>query len=228
MYKNKRFLGVIPARGGSVGVPKKNVRPLGGKPLVVHTFEQANQVLELDQVVLSTDSEDIAATGRAYGVKVVIRPPELATSEARTEPAILHALDALDDEAPFDYIVLLEPTSPFRTAKTISNCIQTIAEKGGVSLVTVRETRASLGNLMDGRFQLLNPDAPRRRQERQPLYYESSTVYVCSVDHLRATNSLISKDWLGVEVSEHEAFDINTMRDFFIAEAIVNFEENDQ
>lgn len=97
---------------------------------------------------------------------------------------------------------------------------------GCESLVALRETRASLGNLSDGRFLPLNPNAPRRRQDRQPLYYESSTVYVCSVDHLRSTKSLVSENWLGVEVSEREAIDINTPLDFLIAEAILTYEMN--
>ncbi len=226
MYNHKRILGIIPARGGSVGVPKKNIRPLGGKPLIEHTFEQVKQVAELDKIVLSTDNEEIAATGHKHGVIIVKRPPELATGEAKTELALLHVLEALEDENPFDYVVVLEPTSPFRTPETISNCIRTIIDKGGESLVTLRETRSSLGNLTDGMFKLLNPDAPRRRQDRQPLYYESSTVYVCSVDHLKATGSLVCDHWLGMEVSEREAFDINTMLDFAIAEVIITQKEN--
>lgn len=130
MYKDKRFLGIIPARGGSVGVPKKNIQLLGGEPLLVHTIRQTANVKGLDLLTLSTDSDEIAAVGKDHGVRVIDRPTELATSEAKSETAILHALDVLVDEPPFDYVVLLEPTSPFRRSETISKCMQTIVDQG--------------------------------------------------------------------------------------------------
>ncbi len=224
MYKNKRILGVIPARGGSVGVPKKNRRVLGGKPLLAHTIEHSQKAEELDLLVLSTDSQEIAAIGHSYGIRVVDRPSALATSEARTEPAIIHSLDELGDERPLDYGVLLEPTSPFRRPETISKCIKAIVDSGAPSLVTVCETRASLGRLIDSRFVPLTPGAPRRRQEREPLFCESSTLYIVSVEHLRETGSLVAENWLGVEVPENEAIDINTILDFHIAEAMFDLE----
>ena len=221
MYKDKRFLGVIPARGGSVGVPMKNIKPLGGVPLVVHTFRQAAQVPELDLVVLSTDNDEIAAVGAAHDVRVVRRPDELATGEAKTEGALLHALDALAGEETFDYVVVLEPTSPFRTPETIVACLKAIVDGNAPSLVTVAETRASIGRLVGGWFELLNPNVPRRRQEREPLYYESSTLYVCSIDHLRATGNLIADKWLGIIVDDRENFDINSPSDFEIAQILI-------
>jgi CMP-N,N'-diacetyllegionaminic acid synthase len=228
MYKNKKILGVIPARGGSVGVPKKNIRLLDGKPLVVHTFEQAKQVPELDLITLSTDDDEIAEVGRTHNINVVKRPSELATAESRTESALIHALDVLGPEYSFDYVAILEPTSPFRRPETISKSIREIVDQDAPSLVTLCETRASLGTLNDGRFIRLDPDAPRRRQDRSALYYESSTLYLVSVEHLRFTNSVVADDWLGVEVSQHEAIDINTLLDFQIAEAICSRENFDK
>ena len=215
---------MIPARGGSVGVPKKNIRLLAGKPLVAHTFAQADQVAEMDLTVLSTDDEKIAELGRRNNVKVIIRPADLATAEAKTEQALIHALDVLDGDYSFDYVVILEPTSPFRRPETISKCIQHIVDQNAPSLVTLCETRASLGNLTDGRFVRLDPNAARRRQDRSPLYYESSTLYVVSVEHLRATNSVGADEWAGVVISQREAVDINTELDFQIAEAIFSQE----
>jgi CMP-N,N'-diacetyllegionaminic acid synthase len=220
MLGGKSILAVIPARGGSMGVPRKNIKPLNGKPLILYTLETAAQVREIDLVVVSTDDAEIAAVARGAGVRVIVRPPELATASASTELALLHALSALASERSFDYVLTLEPTSPFRRAETVSRCIREIVDKRGVSLLSVRETRASLGRLVDGRFHRLDPSAPRRRQDRTPLYSEASTVYVTAASHLRDHRSVVAADWLAVEVDERESFDINTPLDFAVAEAI--------
>ena len=221
MYDGKRFLGVIPARGGSISVPRKNIHPLGGKPLLFYTIRQAVAVEELDLVLVSTDDAEIAAIARDLGVNVIDRPPDLATATAPTEWALLHALDTLTEQEPFDYVVVLEPTSPFRSPKTIQRCIHAIAKSGAPSLLTVRETRSNLGRLVDGRFRPLMPDAPRRRQDREPLYVESSTVYVCSTEHLRRTGTLVADDWVAIEVPARETLDINSAEDFAFAECFI-------
>ena len=97
-------------------------------------------------------------------------------------------------------------------------------DAGASSALTVRETRASLGRIVDGRFRRLDPNAPRRRQDREPLYMETSSVYVTAVAHLRHAESVVAEDWLAVEIPEREAFDINTPRDFPVAEALLRTE----
>ncbi|MBI1208063.1 MAG: NTP transferase domain-containing protein [Azospirillum sp.] len=223
MLLGKRFLAVIPARGGSKRVPRKNIRPLAGKPLLVWTLEQAQAVGELDRVVVSTDDDEIAGLTRAHGGEVVIRPAALANDTARTEEALLHALDHLrqTDGAIFDYIMVLEPTSPLRRPETIRQCMTTIVERQGTSLLTVLETRASLGRLDQGCFRRLDPGAPRRSQDRVPYYLESSTVYVATVDHLVATGSLVAAEWLAVAVDDAEGHDINSEFDFKLAEVLL-------
>jgi CMP-N-acetylneuraminic acid synthetase len=221
MYAGKRFLAVIPARGGSVGVPRKNIRPLGGRPLIAWTIDQAHEVAELDLAVVSTEDAEIKDVARRAGARVVDRPAALATTTAPTEPALIHALDVLAAEgAVYDYVLVLEPTSPFRKPATIASCMRTIVDRGGDSLLTVRETRSVYGRLDDGYFRPLFPGAPRRRQEREPLFFESSTVYVARTDWLRRTGSLVTTDWLAVAVDEREGFDINTPEDFSVAEAL--------
>lgn len=218
-----RVLAVIPARGGSKGVPRKNIRPLAGRPLIEWTIEQARSVPELTLTVVSTDDAEIAEIARAAGIRVIDRPAELATSEAPTEGALLHALDTLEaeGEAPFDMVAILEPTSPLRRPETISTCIRTLAASTKPSLMTVVETRANIGLVEDGCFRTIVPNAPRRRQLRQPFYIESSTVYVCRVDHLRRTGWIVDEDWLAVPVSDQEAVDINEELDFVIAESLM-------
>jgi CMP-N,N'-diacetyllegionaminic acid synthase len=224
MLGGRRFLAVIPARGGSQGVPRKNVRPLGGRPLLCWTIAQAKEVTDLDLVVVSTDNAEIKQTAETEGVRVVDRPAALATATASTESALLHALDALarDGEPEFDYVGVLEPTSPFRRSQSIHACMQRIVERDGVSLMTVRETRNVYGRLQDGYFRPLIPGQPRRRQDRESIYVESSTIYFGRVDWLRRTGSLVADDWLAVVVDEREGFDINTLEDFRVAEALLD------
>lgn len=221
MIGGKRFLAVIPARGGSVSVPRKNIHPLAGRPLLAYTADQVAAVPELDLVVVSTDDREISAVAASLGLQVLDRPAKFATNEAPTEWALLHALDALTPQATFDYVMVLEPTSPFRSAATIRTCMERIAQSEAPSLLTVGETYASLGRIENGYFRRLYPGAARRRQDREPLYFECSSVYISNVDHIRRTGSLVADEWLAVTVPEAEIFDINSAQDFVIAEAIL-------
>jgi CMP-N,N'-diacetyllegionaminic acid synthase len=222
MLAGKKFLAVVPARGGSKGVPRKNIRMFCGRPLLALTLEQAAGVPEIDRVVVSTDDAEIADLTRSAGGEVVERPSDLAGDAAPTEWALLHALDVLAgaNEA-FDYVMVLEPTSPLRSPDTIRRCMKEIIESGMESLVTVVETRSNIGRVQNGVFRPLAPGAPRRRQEREPFYVESSTVYICRTEYLRKTGSLVADDWQAVTVSDVEALDINTELDFTVAEALV-------
>lgn len=221
MIENRRFLAVVPARGGSKSVPQKNIRSLGGRPLLHHTVDQLQAVTEIDCAVVSTDDEKIRDVAKSVGVRVIDRPAELSGDTAPTELALIHALDKLADQGEyFDYVMVLEPTSPFRSSATIRRCMNRIVRDNGQSLMTVIETRSNIGVLEEGYFKPLNSGAPRRRQEREPFFVESSTVYISRVDFLRETGSLVCQNWLSEIVEENEAIDINSPLDFKIAEAI--------
>lgn len=222
MYRGRRILAIVPARGGSNRIPRKNVRPLAGVPLVARAIEAAAQAEEIDLCVVSTDDAETAAIARRRSARVIERPAALATAEARTEPALVHALDTLESEgvAPFDVMVLLEPTSPLRRPETVSACIRRLIDADASSLMTVHEITANLGRVRGGIFRPLVPEAPRRRQEREPFYAEVGVAYVCRVAYLRATGSLLADDWLAEVVSAREAIDINEPEDFTIAEAL--------
>ena len=219
MIRDKRILAVIPARGGSLGVPRKNVKSLAGRPLIAHSIETALAVDGFDRVVVSTDDAEIKSVAEGMGCAVVERPGELTGPEASTESALLHALEVLQAAGEsFDYVATLEPTSPLRTAATVRACLDALIERGGKSLLAVRQTSQVLGTVEDGLFRLLSPDARRRRQDRDPLYAEAGTLYACTVDHLRQTGSVVAEDWLAYVVPEREALDINTLDDFAYAE----------
>jgi N-acylneuraminate cytidylyltransferase len=222
MYNGARILGVVPARGGSKGVPRKNIRLLAGEPLIGYTLRTARQVEEIDLLVVSTDDDEISSVSRTYDVQVIERPAHLASDTSSTEVALLQVLDALEGKGKrFDIILVLEPTSPFRSSATISRAIATCIDGEGPSVLAVREAHENIGFIRDSFFRPVVPGAPRRRQERQPMYVESSTIYACRVDYLRRTGTLVADDWTALVVPEFEAFDINTEDDFQLVEFLM-------
>ena len=223
VYRDARVLGVVPARGGSKGVPRKNVRPLAGEPLIGHTLRSALAAPEIDRLVVSTEDAEIAEVARSYGVRVVDRPAALASDESPTEAALLHALEVLEAEGErFDVVLVLEPTSPLRSPATIRRAVAICVDGGAPSVLPVRETRENIGFVRDGLFRPVVPGAPRRRQEREPFYVESSTVYACRVDYLRRTGTLVAERWAALVVPGDEAADINSEEDFRWVEFLLN------
>jgi CMP-N,N'-diacetyllegionaminic acid synthase len=191
---------------------------------LAYTIETAKQSRHLDRWVVSTDDEAIAKVATGCGAEVIRRPAEYATDQAPTEWALLHALDVLKASGYCpDFIVTLEPTSPFRTAGLIDRCIEFAIERPDADCVmTVTETRKCYGRLVEGRFEYLFPDQPRRRQDRTSLYEESSTVYVTRTSVLERDRSVLGHVRYGVVVeNRREAIDINEPMDLLIAEAVL-------
>jgi CMP-N-acetylneuraminic acid synthetase len=184
-----RVLGLIPARGGSKGIPGKNVRLLGGRPLLAWTAATALASRRLSRVVLSTDDEGIAAAGRCCGLDVpFLRPAELARDDTPTLPVVRHALETLDDG--FEAVCLLQPTSPFRRAEDVDACIAMLEERELDSVVSVLpvppehnpcwvyfEDGAGLLRLATGEEQPIP-----RRQELPPAFHRDGSVYVIRRD----------------------------------------------
>lgn len=221
-----RVLAVIPARGGSKGIPKKNIRVVGGAPLIAHSIRCAKRVHEIDALVVSTDCEEIAAVAADEGVQVVKRPAALASDEASTESALLHTMDELAKQGRiFDYVIVLEPTSPLRSVSTIKNAIHSIIKSDYESLLAVRESTENIGHLVDGQFIPLVPDAPRRRQLRDKYYIESSTIYAVSATYLRREKTLVSGRWGGIVVPIEEAVDVNIESDLAMVEVLLSERE---
>lgn len=222
----RHVLGVIPARGGSKSIPLKNIKPLAGKPLLAYTIEAARQSRYLDRCVVSTDHDAIAKVAAEHGTEVIRRPAEFATDQAPTEWALLHVLDVLrtSDYRP-ELVVTLEPTSPLRTARLIDRCIEyALGRQEADCVLTVTETRKCYGRVTEGRFEYLFPNQPRRRQDRSPLYEESSTVYVTRTDVLERDRSVLGRVRHGIIIDDpREALDINEPFDFLVAEAALAY-----
>lgn len=213
-------LAVIPARGGSKGLPRKNIALVAGDPLIVHTIRAALAAATVDRVVVSTDDAEIAETARSAGAEVVLRPARLAGDDSPTEDALLHVLEELGADP--ELIVTLEPTSPLRTPELIDACVHLAREHDADTVITVTETRSIYGRLDGETFRPLFDGQARRRQLREPLYAESSTVYVTRASHLRETRSVVGPQLYALVVPEEQALDINTPHDLAVADALLS------
>jgi CMP-N,N'-diacetyllegionaminic acid synthase len=221
----KRVLGLIPARGGSKGVPRKNLRYLGGKPLITWTIDTALHSEYLDRVVVSTDDRDIAETSRLAGADVpFMRPASFATDEAPAISVIRHAIEALDDDFPL--MAYLEPTSPFRSASDVDGCLDELLRRRASCCVTVRyATEVPEWLFYRRRDGHLDPvragPIPLRRQEVGPAVAINGCVYVAWTDRLLSAESFFGPDTVSVLMPEDRSLDIDTLSDFDRAEAIL-------
>lgn len=218
---------VIPARGGSKSIPKKNIYPILGKPLLSYTIELVKKTnLNNTDIVVSTDDSQIRAIALTYpGIYVINRPSELAGDKALTEDALIHAISEMekDNKKKYDVVVTLQPTSPLRKAETLRKIIETYENNQNKydALVSLTEDRTDFWRFSNGKFSRLYPDAPRRRQERTPLYKENSAYYVTSVQSLKETHSILGKHVNGFVIDEVEGIDINEINDITIAEVFI-------
>lgn len=216
---------VIPARGGSKRLPHKNIHPLKGKPLLAYTLEAIAATSLNIPTYVSTDDERIAAVARGYpGVEVVMRPTEIAGDTASTESVLLHVLDVLAERGQVpQWLMTLPPTSPFRTAGTIRSFAESAV--GCASdidcLMSVTENRGDFWRMQDdGRMQRLFLDAPRRQQDRTPLFEENSAIYVSRTQALRDTGFILGRAVRGIAIPAIEGFDINNPEDMRLAECL--------
>lgn len=177
-------LAVIPARGGSRGLPGKHLRRLGGDPLIAHTIRAALEARRIDRAVVSTDDEEIARVARALGAEVpFLRPPELARDDTPTLPVIDHAVRQLEAVGEtISIVVTLQPTSPLRTAAQIDDAVSLLESSGARSAVAVAALglpASILGAVVDGRFRAMPMGGPDlRRQAAPPGVRVTGAIYV--------------------------------------------------
>ncbi|MFA5101482.1 MAG: acylneuraminate cytidylyltransferase family protein, partial [Candidatus Omnitrophota bacterium] len=225
MYKNKRILGIIPARAGSRGLPGKNIMKLAGKPLIAWTIEQARASNYLDKVVVSTDSRGIARISRAYGAETpFIRPKALATSSARVYDVIRHALAHFRSRGiDFDLVVLLQTTSPLRDPADIDNAIRLLLRKKGDSVISVSlcEHHPLLATVLTAGGFLGNiPKLKRSNKNRQelPVFYRpNGAVYATSIERLLKNGGFVCPKTVAYIMPAERSVDIDTRLDFELA-----------
>ena len=198
MIEGLRVIVVIPARGGSKSIPKKNIRSFGGKPLLAWTVETAREVLEVDRIIVSTDDAEISDIVRELGAEVYMRPAELATDEALVIDAIRYLITVLRAEGePVRVMVLLEPTCPLRSSDDIRQCIQRLVMDQLDSVATFKIADLNphrAWRILDGKPSSFIPSADpwQPRQKLPPAFQLNGAVYAFRADRLpKGTNALI-------------------------------------
>jgi CMP-N,N'-diacetyllegionaminic acid synthase len=224
-----RILGVIPARGGSKGLPRKNVLELGGKPLICWTIEAAQRSSLVERVVLSSDDEEIITIAREMGCDVpFVRPPHLATDEATAADVMAHCLDAVDaEEHGFTHVVLLQPTSPLRQAEDIDGAILTCLSAHAPLCVSVAPLGKNVSWLMrldgGGRMSSILDWAQlvSRRQDATSLHVLNGAVYVARIDHFRTHQSFFGEGMVGYVMPPERSVDIDSELDLIVCDALL-------
>lgn len=222
---------VVPARGGSKGLPRKNAKLLGDRPLLGWTAEAIKQSgLKKAHCILSTDDKEIAAIGESVGLDVpFLRPPELASDEANSVDVSLHALDWLKNERGIDakYFMLLQPTSPFRPPHIINTALDMLKEDGTDAVVAVKPIHRSLGTLfVDDGQGFLEPlqqqtEVITRRQDVRSLFTPNGALYAIRSDVLRKHRTAFPARCQSIVLDQIASLDIDDPIDWKIAEAIV-------
>lgn len=231
MYKDKKIIAVIPARGGSKGVPQKNIRDAGGKPLIAWVIQAAKKSSYIDRLVLSSDDDRIIAIAREWGCEAPFRRPDtLARDDSSTIDVILHALETIPD---YDIVVLLQPTSPLVEASDIDACIEKLFETSAKTCVSMTEPGKSpywmftldpdglIFPLMDKSF------LTRRRQELPVVFIPNGAVYVAFTDWLALNRSFYGRETACHVMPEERSIDIDTEMDFIVLEALLKTKKKD-
>ena len=223
-----KIVAIIPARGGSKGIPKKNIKNFSGKPLVVHSIEYALSCNLVDEIVVSTDDKNIIDISQKSGAKVIDRPSELASNTATTESVIAHFLETSDTKP--DIIVLLQPTSPLRPENSLEKVIQHFQTGYFDSLLSISPTHHFFWKL-DGDTTIPDYDFLNRprRQDMKPEdipYTENGSVYIFTRDHFEKTGNRLGGKIGYVIFQEEFSLQVDTEMDLLIMEEIskkINF-----
>ena len=232
MIDGHGVLGVILARGGSKGVPRKNVRDLAGKPLVAWTIEAGRESKYLDRLILSSDDEEIMGVAEEYGCKVPFqRPSELAQDDSSSMEALLHALDQVPD---YDYVVLLQPTSPLRVADDIDATIVRCHEDDTPVAVTVAET----GKPPEWMYTITSDNRLRpvldseenvaRRQDAEATYVLNGAVYVAESEWLKKEQTFLTTETAVHVMPEWRSVDVDKEFDLVLCETLVEERKRSQ
>ena len=223
-----KVLAIICARGGSKGIPSKNIRLLCGKPMIVYTIEVAQRCKSIDRVIVSTDDTEIAKIARASGAEVpFLRPKELATDDAPKLPVIKHAVGFMESKLAYspDIVVDLDSTSLLRTEKDIESCIRMV-EEGADNVFSVTEAHRNpyfnMVEIIDGKVQLVKrpPRAVSRRQDAPEVYEMNASIYAWKREALMNNDSIFLEN-TKVYIMPKWAIDIDDETDFEFVEFIL-------
>ena len=221
MLNEKTFLAIIPARGGSKRLPRKNILNLAGKPLIAWTIEAALQSKYIDKVLVTSDDDEILKVSNDYGASTIKRPMHLSQDNSTSFEAISHAIENTQE---FDYIVLLQPTSPLRTSGHIDEAIQLIFQKKSDAIISVTEMEHSplWANTLpenESMDYFLREDKNKRSQDLETYYRLDGAIYISLKETLINTGSFFHKTGAyAYKMDNRSSIDIDNVMDFKFAE----------
>lgn len=228
MYQDKRILALIPARGGSKGIKNKNIIDLCGRPLIAYTIKAALESNYVDDVIVSTDSQEIADIAIFYGAKIpFLRPAELASDSSKTIDAVLHAIAALHAQgSDYDILLLLQPTTPLRDSNDIDVSIKTFFNNNYRSLVSVSPVTDSpvLIRMIDSDNHLehlIDCSSTIRRQDMKPYYVVNGCIYINYIADINNATSFNDNE-SGFIMSTSHSVDIDNYFDLYAAQYYLN------
>lgn len=229
MINGKKVLAVIPARGGSKGIPRKNIKSIAGKPLIAWTIETAKKSKYIDRLICSSDDLEIIGVAKEHNCEVpFIRPAELAVDTTSSIDVILHALDSLEEN--YDICIMLEPTSPLRETEDIDQALEKlISTPEAESIVGIAQVESQhpvfIVKLDENNFinsYLNNNFKFYRRQEIDELFYFEGSMYISFTESLRKRKSFYHEKCLGHLMPKYKAFEIDDETDLLIIETLLN------
>jgi len=230
MYKSKTILAVITARGGSKSIPRKNIKDLAGKPLIAYTIEAANKSKYLTRTILSTDDKEIAKISKHYGCEVPFtRPDEFAQDESTSMEVVQHALEWLkeNEDEEYDYLMILQPTSPMRLAEDIDECIKLAVETDTDSVMSMKELEdfspKKVKKIEEGVILPYFEEEGKqssRRQDLSKMYKRNCAIYLTKTELIKQ-DDLFGKISRAYIMPEERSVDINAPIDFELAEFLL-------
>lgn len=226
------MIALIPARGGSKGLPGKNIKNLCGKPLIAHTIEAALKAEGIERVIVTTDSEEIAAVAREYGAEVpFLRPAALAGDTSSAVDVYLHAVDFLEKESgrSIEKFMVLLPTAPLRNSVNIEQALRQFYEKNAETLISMREAETPISWYyemnIEGRVKNLGLDAEnavKNRQVNKKYYIPNGAIYILDKKLLKEKRTYYSDNTVAYLMSAEQSVDIDCELDFKIAELLLS------
>lgn len=223
----KKIVAIIPARGRSKGLPRKNIIDLAGKPLIGWSIEAALQSRYIDKTVVSSDDEEILDVSRKFGADIIKRPDSLATDLASSESVIKHALEQIDSEN-FEYLILLQPTSPLRNEKDIDLAFKEMLAQNATALISVQEIDNKIlkAFIIDDKGfleKISHKDyAFKRRQDLPPVFLSNGAIYIIRVKDFLETGKLYTSKTFYYKMPKSKSVDVDTYDDIVKINQILN------
>lgn len=216
-----KIIAIIPARGGSKGIPRKNIRLLAGKPLIAYTIEAASKSKYIDRAIVSTEDEEIAEISKLHSAEVIKRPNELGEDNVTLDPVIFHAVNSIEkkEDIKYDFVLTIQPTSPLLTTETLNKTIEIMLNGDYDTLISVKDETHLYWTKKDGGFIPIYKER-KNRQKLDPIYKETGAILISKRESIIEDNRIGDKIFL-FEIPKEESIDIDTYQDWWIAENLL-------